>query len=74
MPENGDEMKHRNRVGKYSVDSVHSGRKLWPVWQVALIDALVVGVWVGKDDFTPMESTVTGGTVPAEIFRDIISH
>ena len=37
-------MKHRNRVGKYSVDSVHSGRKLWPVWQVALIDALVVGV------------------------------
>jgi len=41
-------------------------------WFVGATDALVVGVWVGNDDFTPMSSKITGGTIPAEIFRDIV--
>ena len=40
----------------------------------ALLNNMIVGVWVGNDDFSPMDSAVTGGTVPAEIFRDIILH
>ena len=33
---------------------------------------LIIGVWMGNDDFTPMDSKITGGTIPAEIFREII--
>ena len=41
-------------------------------WFVGATKNLVVGVWVGKDDFTPMSSKITGGTIPAEIFHDIV--
>ncbi|MFN3989981.1 MAG: transglycosylase domain-containing protein [Erythrobacter sp.] len=33
---------------------------------------LVVGVWVGNDDNTPMKG-VTGGSIPARIWRDFMS-
>ena len=33
---------------------------------------VVTGVWVGNDDFAPMDSKVTGGTIPAEIFNKIV--
>ena len=42
-------------------------------WFVGATDKMVVGVWVGNDDFSPMSSKVTGGTIPAEIFHDIIN-
>ena len=32
---------------------------------------LTIGIWVGNDDFTPMDN-ITGGTIPAEIFHDIV--
>lgn len=41
-------------------------------WFVGATDDMVVGVWVGNDDFTPMSSKVTGGTIPAEIFKEIV--
>ncbi len=41
-------------------------------WFVGAVPNLVIGVWVGNDDFAPMDSGVTGGTIPAEIFHDII--
>ncbi len=41
-------------------------------WFVGAVRDLVIGVWVGNDDFTPMSSKITGGTVPAEIFHDIV--
>lgn len=41
-------------------------------WFVGATSDLVIGVWVGNDDFTPMSSKVTGGTIPAEIFHDIV--
>ena len=41
-------------------------------WFVGATRELIVGVWVGNDDFTPMDSKITGGTIPAEIFREII--
>lgn len=37
-------------------------------WFVGFTDPLVVGVWVGKDDNTPMKG-VTGGALPARIWR-----
>ncbi len=43
-------------------------------WFVGGTSDIVVGVWVGKDDFTPMDSKITGGTIPAEIFKEIIQN
>ena len=41
-------------------------------WFVGATPDYVMGVWVGKDDFTPMSSKITGGTLPATIFHDIV--
>lgn len=41
-------------------------------WFVGATQNLVIGVWVGNDDFTPMDAKITGGTIPAEIFHDIV--
>ena len=38
---------------------------------VGFTDQLVVGVWVGNDDARPMQG-VSGGSLPALIFRDFI--
>jgi penicillin-binding protein 1A len=43
-------------------------------WFVGAIDNLVIGVWMGNDDFTPMNSKITGGTIPAEIFKKIVVY
>jgi penicillin-binding protein 1A len=41
-------------------------------WFVGRIDGLVIGVWLGNDDGRPMRE-VTGGSLPAALFRDIAS-
>ena len=41
-------------------------------WFVGATSDYVMGVWVGKDDFTPMSSKITGGALPATIFHDIV--
>ncbi len=41
-------------------------------WFVGATGDYVIGVWVGNDDFSPMSSKITGGTIPAEIFHDIV--
>jgi penicillin-binding protein 1A len=40
-------------------------------WFIGFTDKLVVGVWVGNDDRTPMDG-VTGGALPARIWRAFI--
>ena len=41
-------------------------------WFVGFTSDLVVGVWVGNDDNTPM-SGVVGGSIPASIWHDFVS-
>jgi membrane peptidoglycan carboxypeptidase len=41
-------------------------------WFVGSNRSLVVGVWVGNDDRTPMKN-VTGGTWPAQIWKGFVS-
>lgn len=41
-------------------------------WFIGATTDYVIGVWVGNDDFSPMSSKITGGTIPAEIFKDIV--
>ncbi len=42
-------------------------------WFIGYVPGFVAGVWVGTDDFTPMER-VTGGTLPARIWRAFMSE
>jgi penicillin-binding protein 1A len=42
-------------------------------WFVGFAGDLVVGVWVGNDDNTPMKG-VTGGNIPAQIWRDFMGY
>ena len=42
-------------------------------WFVGFTRDLVVGVWVGNDDGTPMQQ-VSGGGLPAMIFKDFITR
>ncbi|MDR1696940.1 MAG: transglycosylase domain-containing protein [Rickettsiales bacterium] len=53
-------------------DAVFVGAIRHPAGAETSRDDLVIGVWVGNDDFTPMQNETTGGTVPAETFRNII--
>ncbi|MDR2268583.1 MAG: PBP1A family penicillin-binding protein [Rickettsiales bacterium] len=41
-------------------------------WFIGATNRMTMGVWIGNDDFTPM-ADVTGGAIPADIFKDIIS-
>ena len=40
-------------------------------WFIGFTADYVVGVWVGNDDFSPMDK-VTGGSLPAKIWRDFM--
>ncbi len=42
-------------------------------WFIGATPEMIIGVWMGNDDFTPMSSKITGGTIPAEIFHDIVA-
>ena len=42
-------------------------------WFVGFTPELVVGVWVGNDDNSPMKN-VTGGSLPAGIWRDFVTQ
>src|SRR4029077_5359437 len=42
-------------------------------WFVGFTPDLVVGVWVGNDDNTPMNG-VTGGSLPATIWHDFVTR
>jgi penicillin-binding protein 1A len=39
-------------------------------WFIGWVDGVVIGVWLGNDDASPMRG-VTGGTLPARIFREV---
>ena len=41
-------------------------------WFVGFTDTLVAGVWVGNDDGAPMKA-VTGGSLPAEIWKRFVA-
>jgi penicillin-binding protein 1A len=42
-------------------------------WFIGATNYLTIGIWVGNDDFAPMDGKVTGGTIPAEIFKEIVT-
>jgi penicillin-binding protein 1A len=42
-------------------------------WFIGFVGDLVIGVWVGNDDNSPMRG-VTGGSLPAQIWREVMDY
>lgn len=58
-------------VGGFTAGKTGTSQNHRDAWFVGFTDALVVGVWVGNDDNTPMRGVV-GGTLPASIWRQFV--
>jgi penicillin-binding protein 1A len=39
-------------------------------WFIGSINGMMIGVWLGNDDNTPMKNVVGGG-LPAKLFHDV---
>ncbi|MEM9013758.1 MAG: PBP1A family penicillin-binding protein [Pseudomonadota bacterium] len=62
----------RARLGKRQAVGKTGTTNDWrDAWFVGYTGQLTTGVWVGNDDYTPMEK-ITGGTIPASIWRDFM--
>jgi penicillin-binding protein 1A len=56
--------------GRTVVGKTGTTQEFRDAWFVGAVDGLVIGVWLGNDDASPMRG-VTGGTLPARLFREI---
>ena len=58
-------------LGTFSAGKTGTSQDNRDAWFVGFTEPLVVGVWVGNDDDTPMKG-VTGGSIPARIWRQFM--
>lgn len=58
-------------VGGFAAGKTGTSQNHRDAWFVGFTNSLVVGVWVGNDDNTPMRGVV-GGTLPASIWRQFV--
>ncbi len=59
------------RVDGFAAGKTGTSQNYRDAWFVGFTENLVVGVWVGNDDDTPMKG-VTGGALPAGIFKAFV--
>ncbi|MBY5761361.1 PBP1A family penicillin-binding protein [Rhizobium leguminosarum] len=57
--------------GTFAAGKTGTSQNNRDAWFVGFTEALVVGVWIGNDDDAPMKG-VTGGDLPAHIWRDFM--
>jgi penicillin-binding protein 1A len=43
-------------------------------WFLGFTGDVVIGIWVGNDDRRPMAESVTGGTLPARAFANLLAN
>ena len=60
----------RAKIPGFAVGKTGTTQDYRDAWFVGFTDEYVIAVWVGNDDNSPMQG-VTGGTLPAEIWRKI---
>ena len=60
-------------IGKPAAGKTGTTDNYKDAWFVGYTPDVVTGVWVGKDDNSNMKVPLTGGTVPALIWRDVMS-
>ncbi|WP_331376520.1 PBP1A family penicillin-binding protein [Sinorhizobium chiapasense] len=59
-------------LGMFAAGKTGTSQNHRDAWFIGFNERLVVGVWVGNDDETPMNE-VTGGKLPAQIWRNFMS-
>ncbi|MEM7444045.1 MAG: PBP1A family penicillin-binding protein [Pseudomonadota bacterium] len=59
-------------VGWRAAGKTGTSQDFRDAWFIGFTGDLIVGVWVGNDDGSPMDN-VTGGGLPARIWRDIVT-
>ncbi|MFK0276169.1 PBP1A family penicillin-binding protein [Ensifer sp. NPDC090286] len=57
--------------GAFAAGKTGTSQNNRDAWFIGFTEPLVAGVWVGNDDDTPMKG-VTGGALPAHIWRDFM--
>jgi penicillin-binding protein 1A len=56
--------------GVYTAGKTGTTQDYRDAWFVGYANGDIIAVWVGNDDNSPMKG-VTGGSVPAAVFKDI---
>jgi len=70
-PGGGDAPRRAARTGQLTYGKTGTTQDHRDALFIGFTGDLVVGVWVGNDDHSPMKG-VTGGRVPAQIWRDFV--
>jgi penicillin-binding protein 1A len=60
-------------LGRFAAGKTGTSQDYRDAWFVGFDDSLVVGVWVGNDDHSPMRRVV-GGTLPAKIWKSFMEQ
>lgn len=63
----------RARIGRPAAGKTGTSQDFRDAWFIGYTADLVAGVWVGRDDASPMDG-VTGGSLPAEIWAAFMSE
>jgi len=58
-------------VGGFAAGKTGTSQNHRDAWFIGFTNSIIVGVWVGNDDNTPMRGVV-GGTLPASIWRQFV--
>jgi penicillin-binding protein 1A len=61
------------KLGRPAAGKTGTGQDFRDAWFIGFTAELVTGVWVGNDDNSPMKK-VTGGSLPAQIWRGFMSE
>ncbi len=61
----------RAAVDGFAAGKTGTSQNSRDAWFIGFTDKLVVGVWIGNDDNSPMDA-VTGGSLPAQIWHDFV--
>jgi penicillin-binding protein 1A len=60
-------------LDRFAAGKTGTSQNYRDAWFIGFTEDLVVGVWVGNDDDTPMKS-MTGGKLPASIWKDFMTE
>jgi len=63
----------RARIGRPAAGKTGTSQGFRDAWFIGYTADLVAGIWVGRDDASPMDG-VTGGSLPAEIWAAFMSE
>ena len=61
----------RAKINRPAAGKTGTSQSLRDAWFVGFTSSIVVGVWFGNDDDSPMEK-ITGGTAPAALWSEFM--